>query len=166
MSVISRAIVVLNGPSSSGKSTLARAVQNHVGVSCALVSIDQLYPCLHPERDNDWELFRTLTRTLFACARSFHEQGLHVVVDAVFERPECLEICRSICAPNLALVGLSCPLEVLERRELVRQDRRIGLARTQNDRVHAGCEYDLVLDTGLYSPEECAAQVVALMAQS
>lgn len=53
------------------------------------------------------------------------------------------------------------PLDVLERREAERGDRRIGLARWQFDRVHRGVAYDLRIDTSIGSPTECAAQIQA-----
>ena len=57
-------------------------------------------------------------------------------------------------------VGLFAPIEILEQRERDRGDRQIGLARWQYDRVHAGVEYDLEIDTSLSSAEGCARKIV------
>jgi chloramphenicol 3-O phosphotransferase len=45
---------------------------------------------------------------------------------------------------------------VLEERERSRGNRITGDARAQVEVIHAGVEYDLILDTASQSPEECA----------
>lgn len=54
------------------------------------------------------------------------------------------------------MVGVFAPLDVLEARELRRDDRLIGLARWQYDRVHKDMSYDLEIDTSIATPMECA----------
>ncbi len=60
-------------------------------------------------------------------------------------------------------MGVKCPLEELERRELARGDRQIGFARMQYERVHRYGEYDYEIDTHDHTPEECAAQLKDLL---
>lgn len=73
---------------------------------------------------------------------------------------ECLE---SLTEYEVYFVGVKCPLEELERRELARGDRQVGFAKWQFERVHQYGEYDLELDTLACTPEECALQLKALM---
>ena len=54
------------------------------------------------------------------------------------------------------LVGIRCPLEVLEERERARRDRTLGQARLQYNLVHAHGVYDVEVDTSSHTPEECA----------
>lgn len=82
-------IVVLNGPSSSGKTTIALATRAPLGEACVALSIDDLFRAVHPQRRDDWSLFLSLTKVLFECAASSARRGFAVVVDTVFERPEC-----------------------------------------------------------------------------
>jgi len=92
--------------------------------------------------------------------------GINVIADHVLVEPDWLRDCAALLAPLPAyLIGLRCPLEVLEQRERQRRDRTLGQARAQHAIVHAHGVYDLELDTSLHTPEECAAQVEAFLRQ-
>lgn len=159
-----RQVVVINGPSSSGKTAVAKATQELLGIDWVVVSIDDIFRCVHPKRRNDWKLFEALTRATFESAAAFRRAGFGVLVDTVFERPACLDICvAAVGVDELTLVGLMCPIEALESRERRRRDRRPGLARDQHQRVHEGCSYALRLDTSEHRPEECAEAIDALL---
>lgn len=156
-------VIILNGPSSSGKTTIAHAVRARRGPSCAVVSIDQFYASIHPRQENDWSLFYSLTEVMFASVAAFAGRGFDVVVDTVFERPECIEACqRALEGVNVSFVGLTCPVDVLECRERARGNRPVGLARGQSGRIHDGCVYDLMLDTSELSVDACAARIIGL----
>jgi len=157
-------VVILNGASSSGKTAIAQAVRDRRGPDCAAVSIDQFYSSVHSRKENNWSLFYSLTEVLFASVAAFANRGFDVVVDSVFERPQCIEAGLSALKNiHVSFVGLSCPIDVLERRERARKDRPIGLARDQSGRIHGDCVYDLILDTSELSVEECAARILALL---
>jgi chloramphenicol 3-O phosphotransferase len=154
-------IVVLNGASSSGKTTLARLARDLIGVGAVALSIDDLYRGLHPARPNDWSTFIRLTRVLFDSAASFGREGFDVLVDTVFERPECHETGLNRLRPLPTLLAkVDCPVDVLAERERARGDRRPGLAADQAARIHAGCRYDVTVDTSSASPHACAAAIV------
>jgi chloramphenicol 3-O phosphotransferase len=59
-------------------------------------------------------------------------------------------------------VGVFCGLETLEKREKLRRDREIGLAKVQFKRVHQGMDYALQIETDKTSPEVCLAQLLNL----
>jgi len=156
-------IVILNGPSSSGKTTISQAVRDLRGLDCAVVSIDQFYSSIHSQKENNWSLFYSLTEVLFTSVAAFANQGFDVVVDSVFERPKCIEASLyALKNMHVSFVGLRCPTDILERREQARKNRPIGLARDQSRRIHGDCVYDLILDTSELSVEECAARILAL----
>lgn len=158
-------IAVRSGVSSSGKTTLARATRDVIGVDAVALSIDDLYRGVHSERRNDWNLFRSLTRVLFDSAGSYAREGFAVIVDTVFERPECRELCVTKLRPlGLLLVRVDCSLAVLVERERARADRRRGLAEDQAARVHEGCSYDFAVDTSSSTPDECAHAIATALA--
>ncbi len=158
-------VFVLNGPSSAGKTTLARALQDHIGVSCVVLSIDHFYPCMHQAAPNNWHLFSALTEAVLATAVSLANRGFDVVVDTVFERDESLFTTQQALRDRPhSLIAVTCPLEVLDARERERGDRPIGLASDQHKRIWQGASYDLHIDTEVYPPEVCAEQVAALTA--
>jgi chloramphenicol 3-O phosphotransferase len=162
---VNRRIIVLQGPSSSGKTTLGRALSRAMGPEAVFLPIDLLWQSVHPDRPNDWTLFERLTGVLFETALAFWKRGADVVVDTVFERQACADECQRTLAPAAPLlVGLFCGLAELERRERARGDRPRGLALGQSARVHGFCAYDLRLQTDLTSVEACVAEILALRA--
>ena len=157
-------IVVLNGPSSAGKTTLASAVRARVGPTLAIVSIDQLFPSMHPVLPTSWHVFATLTDVVFRCAAAIADGGFEVVVDTVFERDRCIGIMQSALGERpFSLVAVTAPKHVLEARERERGDRRIGQAHDQHARVLHGIHYDARLDTHTQPIETCVDAVVGLL---
>jgi chloramphenicol 3-O phosphotransferase len=73
-------------------------------------------------------------------------------------------VARLFAALPAYLIGLRCPLEVLERRGRLRKDRTLGQARLQFDLIHRHTTYDLELDTSRLSSQECAQQIIARLA--
>lgn len=160
-------VIVLNGPSSSGKTTLGRALQRSLGTNAVFLPIDLLWQSIHEDRPNNWTLFELLTGVLLETALAFWQRGADVIVDTVFERQECADQCRrTLAASAPILVGLYCDVAELERREGARGDRPPGLAAGQTARVHGFCHYDLRLDTDRMSVNACTAQIIALCAGS
>jgi chloramphenicol 3-O-phosphotransferase len=157
-------VVVLNGPSSAGKTTLAQAVRDALAPRAACVSIDQLYPCISTEHPNDWRQVRALTDATFAAAAALARGGFDVVVDTVFDRIDCVDIAKAALADfPRHFVAVTCPLDLLERREQARRDRPIGLARSQIDRVFHDVSYDLKLDTSVLTVEQSVDHVMTLL---
>ena len=58
-------------------------------------------------------------------------------------------------------VGVFCPIDVLERREAARGDRKIGLAHYQASVVHVSSEYDIEVDAHQLSPNQAAQRVMS-----
>lgn len=152
--------VVLNGASSSGKTSVAQALRDLLGPAWVALSIDDLFRSLHPDRPSDWKTFHLLTQTLFDSAATFGRLGFSFVVDTVFERPECYRAYQvALSAFPTLFVSLNCPVAVLAQRETLRADRGPGLAAEQAARVHEGYRYDVSLDTSVLSPQQCAATI-------
>jgi chloramphenicol 3-O phosphotransferase len=177
-------IILLNGTSSAGKSTLARALQTLLPAPYLLVGIDTVVFALprrylNPPLWNEvfrytWppdgspqglridagplghQLITGLHQAIAALARA----GNNLVVDHVLLERAWVQECAEVLADLPALfVGVICPLEVVEQRERDRQDRTLGQARAQFERVHAHGIYDLTVDTSQMSPEACAALI-------
>ncbi|MEO8551176.1 MAG: AAA family ATPase [Kofleriaceae bacterium] len=157
---MSGTIVVLNGPSSVGKTTLARAVRDTLGPTAVALAVDDFFAFVHPDAAPSWSLFDTLTTALFASASTFARRGFDVIVDTVFEKRESL---ATAISHGARLVALTCPLDVLEQRERERGDREIGQARAQYQRVFQHATYELTLDTAKQSVDECVERVIAML---
>jgi chloramphenicol 3-O phosphotransferase len=68
-------------------------------------------------------------------------------------------LAESIQDLTVVWVGVRCEPGVAEARELRRGDRVQGQARDQALRVHEGVRYDLIVDTTVRSPKECATHI-------
>jgi chloramphenicol 3-O phosphotransferase len=88
-------------------------------------------------------------------------RGNNVVADHVFVEKAWVDECANLFANmNAYLIGIHCPLGVLEQRERDRKDRTLGQARAQYEVIHKYTKYDLKVDTSLLSPKECAEKVI------
>jgi chloramphenicol 3-O phosphotransferase len=68
---------------------------------------------------------------------------------------------EDLAAFPMLMIGVYCEAAELAKRELARGDRKVGLAMSQLDLVHAGKEYDFRVDTTRESPEQCAQQIAS-----
>ena len=159
-------VVILNGTSSAGKTSIARALQQR-----------SARPFLHASLDTFTDMFlwsaisdsETRRRCHTVGVANFHRSlpilaagEFPVVVDHVFERTEWYEDCRAALTGKTQLwVGVNCPLEIVRAREAARPDRRKGLAEFQFGRVHESISYDLEVDTSAFSSEACADQILS-----
>lgn len=167
-------IVVLNGTSSSGKTSLARAMQAIWGGPLMHVGLDHFISMLPFSYTGDGEhasdgyqvaredegdlpltryvvgpIGRRMNRQLAALAARLADDGFDVVVDHVVTDDETILELAAVCGPTRTfLVGVMCDETVAADREQQRGDRSLGLARYQSRAVHAGLRpYDLALDT-------------------
>ena len=90
--------------------------------------------------------------------------GNNVIVDAVAPAPHVAVFEPLFAKFDVVYVALRCPVEELERRESVRGDRNIGLARSQFPAVHGALRYDIEIDTHQNNTKECAALISQFLA--
>ncbi|GAA1945241.1 chloramphenicol phosphotransferase CPT family protein [Kitasatospora viridis] len=158
-------IIFLNGTSSSGKSSIAEElvellddqVYFHLAVD-AFGAMRTKRPLTEHE-----QLDEVLKRTRMGFHRSIAAMasaGNGVVVDHVLTEPwRLLDLLELLPAEQVLFVGVHCPVEELNRRELARGDRQIGAAALQFPLVHAHGDYDLELDSSTADPLECARRI-------
>ena len=147
-------IILLNGASSAGKSTLARSLQQRLPEPFWHWSFDHLresnaLPMARIRNGElDWARMRPAVfdgfhRSLLAFAGA----GNNLIVDHIIEQEQWLADLVQLLAPfDVFFVGVHCPLPELERREQHRGDRRSGEARRDFDTVHRFTDYDLAID--------------------
>jgi chloramphenicol 3-O phosphotransferase len=177
-------VVLLHGTSSSGKTTVARAVQRFSEEPWICFGIDVLWNAVderwmeHGPFAADGFLWledativpgpvgQRLAAGLRAAVAAFARAGNDVLVDDVFVDPTWLDGWRGeLAGIEWLLVGVVAPLPVLEERERARGNRIAGEARSQVEVLHRGIEYDLTVDTSRESPEECARAILAAPAR-
>jgi len=156
-------IILLNGASSAGKSSLARALQARLDAPFWHWSIDHLRACgaLPDARiasgEVDWAALRPaffdgFHRSIPALAGA----GNDLIVEHIVETQAWMDRLVELLAPfDVFFVGVHCDVDELERRELSRGDRRVGSAREDAATTHGFCEYDHEVDTT--APSEALA---------
>lgn len=167
-------IIILNGTSSSGKSSIVKELQGLFKEPFLDAGLDRFLWMLpgrylsQPLWDDVLGLATTAGPTGHRLVRGMHlaiaamaSAGNNVVADHVLIDPVWVDHCAEVLGNLPAwLIGVYCPLEILEQRERERQDRTLGQARAQFDLVHHYCHhYDLVVDTSILTPLECALEI-------
>ena len=168
-------IIILNGTSSSGKTSILHALQDMMAEPYLDAGIDKFIWML-PERylerplwDDVLGLATTAGETGHHLMHGMHqaiatlsENGWNVVADHVLVEPGWLEECGRLFADLPAyLIAIRCPLEVLVKREKSRRNRTLGQATAQFPLVHRHGVYDLEVDTSIMSVKECARAIKA-----
>jgi chloramphenicol 3-O phosphotransferase len=154
-------VIVLNGTSSSGKTTLARAFQaqsTEVYLLCALDAFWDMTPYKIPAGSKN---FPNMKLALAKSVRALAETGHNVIVDLVFCGEKTYgELTSELSGLKLIFVKINCPLDELTKRETARGDRAIGLAKSQYESIHEGVLYDLTINTLNTSPARCAQKLI------
>jgi chloramphenicol 3-O phosphotransferase len=170
-------VIVLNGGSSSGKSTIARHLQDVLPEQWLSLSVDTFVDAL-PARLRDGgaglgisadgevtvgEDFDALDTAWTAGVAAMARAGAHVVIDDVFlGGPHSrARWTRALTGLDVLWVGVHCAPEVAEARGATRGDRPPGMASRQAALVHEGVTYDLEVDTTHSDALTCARAIAA-----
>lgn len=174
-------IIYINGPSSSGKTTLAKALQQEFDQPFLHIGIDRVIGMM-PEKLNNWEgepallgfswkqsvdetghpvheiqtgpFARKVVTTLVEIVLTMAKMGHCVIIDDVSFGKSQVDLWKEALRDYQVLwIGIKAPLELLEAREKVRGNRMIGSARAQFFKVHEDVTYDLEYDISKHSLE-------------
>jgi chloramphenicol 3-O phosphotransferase len=150
-------IILLNGASSSGKSTLAHALRAGLDEPFLHVSSDRLVAAgMLPDRRADggpFDWWHQVRPRFFAgfrrCLPALAAAGNDLVVEHIIEfaawREQLAELLSDL---DVFLIGVHCDADELDRRERARGDRRIGEGRSHlRDGIHTFGPYDFEVDT-------------------
>jgi len=181
--------IFLNGPSSSGKTSLAKALQAKLPEPYLHIGIDRLIGMM-PEHLNNWtgDLKNTdgfsfvqekdssghlisqlqigpyaykICDLLRTLAITMLNQRFNLIIDEICLRENSFKDWQKILAPYpVFYIGVQASLDILESREKQRGDRILGSARSQNLKIHQDKAYDLMIDTSDYSISQCAELVL------
>jgi chloramphenicol 3-O phosphotransferase len=176
------AVVVLNGGSSAGKSSIAACLQGRLHGTWLTLGIDDLIRALsHGPHDTEaggsltissegsvavGETFRAAEDAWYEGVAAMARAGTGVIVDEVFLEGGASQARLEQALQELSViwVGVQCDPAVAESRERQRPDRTVGMARQQAAVVHQGVHYDVVVVTSHASPDQCALEIVTWLA--
>lgn len=173
-------VVILNGGSSSGKSSIARCLQDALPSPWLRFSIDDLIDAMPDAMLNEHRglqfgndgsvrpgsAFRALESAWMHGIAEMARRGAGVIVDDAFvsgmdarDRWQ-----ASLDGVDVLWVGVFCDPDVAAARERERGDRIVGMAVSQAIAVHVGMTYDVTVDTSEASSESCARVVARRLA--
>ena len=155
-------IVILNGVSSAGKTTLARALQDKVSEAFFVITGDDLMEMLGRSKyvDISSEAYFQFNTSEYHAARAFSDVGMNIIMDTVILKEDKVglnEFTKILSDYPVLFVHVTCPLEELRRREKERGDRDIGQGESQLLKLNPQEIYDITVDT---SKKECVDEII------
>ena len=175
-------IIFLNGCGSSGKTSIARAIQHEspdlwlsfgVDTFIDMIPFGRQEPYLKfiPGQNDRGPIMHVESGAegakLFSIMPQFAEmlaaRGNNLIIDEVLFDEEALKAyVHHLKTHTVYYIGVFCDLELMQEREVLRRDRCVGLSNDQIDRVHQGAlnSYDFKVDTTAISPFEAARLIL------
>jgi chloramphenicol 3-O phosphotransferase len=161
-------VIFLNGMTSSGKSSLAQALQRVLGAPYLHADADaikemslQIPSAEHGEPFTRSVFMPVLYAAIPSCFAALASFGNSLIIEDVTRPLQLRNYVEAFANYDVQFIGVHCSLEELERRERERGNRRIGRAKEQLEQglVHALGIYDLEVDTSRESIEACAMKI-------
>jgi chloramphenicol 3-O phosphotransferase len=184
-------IIILNGPSSVGKTSIGKHLQDIIEEPYVILGLDHIIETM-PRRTNDYnadmqprEGFywiagvdedgaplmhltpgaygQKIYKALIAQVKCFADNGLNVIVDHVSLMDD-YQLWRDALSDHQVIYcGITARQEILDQREKERGDRVVGGSRAQMMIVHDGYQYDICIDTSSMSSEVAAEKIYVLV---
>ena len=156
-------VILLNGPSSSGKSTLAKALRKLIdekrNQQYEIVSIDDFLKMTTEETIYEDDVFG-ISRALCEKVLERLETAPGVIIDHVITSQRIFEQLKHLLENYLLkTVRVTCPLEILLEREKARKNRCLGSAEASYEYLYPKDGYDLTVDTHRMSTAQCALEI-------
>lgn len=164
-------IIWLNGVSSSGKTTLAKTLQDKLSTPFYVLANDMFTSdTVVPEKFIDIDIdkaYQSVLTGMYHAIKAFSDIGINIIVDDVLLEEEgydrlkqCIELLHDY---PVLFVHVICPIEELRRREKIRGDRGIGQGESQFANLTPQDTYDITVDTYNDSKDQCADKIIELL---
>jgi chloramphenicol 3-O phosphotransferase len=186
-------IILLNGTSSSGKTTIARRLQEKYPGVLLLYGLDTMVQTAFPEKCDyppyDEKAIRVsaiekdglqvlklkispymypVYRTAVHFYKMLSQQGYDLIVDEVlFDTNRITPFFEILSHEKVYFIGVKPEKNVVIRREQERGDRMPGLAAGLYDEVYnPAFTYDLTIDSGIMTPDQSADSILSYIGQT
>ncbi len=164
-------VILLNGASSAGKSTLARNLQLLLKEAAMIFSMDDYLAMSRGKHETALDAVREsglpFIESFHAAIAEAARKGALVIVDHVIgeSRRWIQDLLNRLDGIPRILVRVECRQDVLLERERRRTDRTPAPAHAQ--RQHAGIHrhfpHDFSIDTSADTPRKCAMRLISLL---
>lgn len=175
-------IIVINGPSSCGKTSAAAALTNIAPGAWLRFSVDDFISALPPKligspagliisetgTVSTGSTFHLLFDAWLSALGHLARTGVHVVYDDVLLDPiaSTRTLSRAFSGSDIFWVALECSPDELARREATRNDRPTGMAVTQLNCVDDRYAADIRIATDRLTPEQIAQEILDCLTES
>ncbi len=184
-------VIILNGPSSVGKSSIIKAFQAKQSIPWLSIGIDNFFVGVLPPKfylenkpehyvvmrgvsseDKDGKLFtlevgsegQKVIKGMHRAIAAYAQCGNNVIVDYIkYEQDWIPDLKEALHGINVIWVGVTASLESIQQREKKRGTSPEGHARSHYHTVHQSINYDLMLDTDNLTPEQASDEIIKLM---
>ena len=159
-------VILLNGPSSSGKSTLAKGLQAFLrersGVESAVVSIDDFMCKILSEDEPIYEddVFEISGEMCDEVLRLLDSTPCVIVDHVITSERIYRQFTDAMQGECLQTVRIDCPLEVLLQREQARGNRCAGSAEASYTYLYPKQGYDVCVNTHTMTTAQCCEEIL------
>lgn len=161
-------IIFLNGVTSSGKTSIVEAIQNRDDVFFYVVANDLFQEMVGEKylQENYWKYLSDVIILMYHTAKLYSDMGKSVLIDGILvEReeiaPHYQQLLTILKDNPLDVVEVYCPLELCRERNIARGDRYETQSEEQAALMAKDISYSLRVDTGRFSPAECAEIIIS-----
>jgi adenylylsulfate kinase-like enzyme len=164
-------VLFIMGPSCSGKTTIARAVQQELGQEWILAEYDVIEDEMH-ERADHVAVFNNLMRYV----NKKLKENKNVLIDTNFM---CLPACEQLISLEKIYIVCSAPLTILLERNRTRNSKKnrtsaqVDIAQEWIKESYNNffsseqpIRYDCIIDTTSTTIEDCTTKIISLIHQS
>ena len=160
-------VILLNGPSSSGKSTLAKSLQKLIkgkkNEEYGIISIDDFLKMSADDTIYENDVFE-VSSDLCDDAVGMLDTYQGVIIDHVITSERIYnQLIDRLRNYGVYLIHVDCPISELKRREKERKDRCTGSAGASYEYLFPKDGYDLTVDTYQSSAEECSLKIIDIL---
>lgn len=180
-------VIILNGTSASGKTSIAKAFQAKRAEPWLNIGIDNFFVGVLPSKfyledkpehhsvfwgvaseDEQGKLFklsfgdegRKIIKGMHRAIAEYAKQGNNIIVDYITYEPEWREdFLKVLSGINIITIGVTAALPIIEQREKMRGTSPEGHARSVYYTVHNGWDYDLEINTDEITPSQAAERI-------
>jgi chloramphenicol 3-O phosphotransferase len=166
-------IIYLNGVTSTGKTTLSKAIQQLANTNFYHISFDMFQQMISMKflQENYWKYLSEAIIATYNTAKTLSDMNINVIIDGMLlEMPEFqlnygkshYEIFNNIFLNSpMLLTEVFCPLEECRKRNIERGDRGANQSDWQNDKMAKNIEYDFSVNTFANSSDICAELILS-----
>ena len=160
-------VILLNGPSSAGKSSIAKALQLLLldrWTDTVILSLDDYLQMSANEPIWEDDVFAIMPRMCEGIAAALQD-GKTAIIDHVITSFRIWQaLCNAVSGFQMKTVLVRCDVETLRRREAERGDRCVGSAEASGQYLYPKTGYDLCVDNSEASPAILAEKIINSMA--